>query len=390
MYKRQVYGDGSILYLFVIAGTALILLMAANTSYADFPRLAALQAADGFLPRQLTYRGGRLVFSWGIMTLALAASVLVILMRASTTALIPLYAIGVFLSFTLSQGGMVVHFRKIGRLKPGEKLKGSEVELEYEPTWRTHMIISAVGATLTFIVMIIFAVTKFTSGAWVVIILIPTLVFIFSRIHRHYKDVAQALSLENARYQIRTDEVITLLLVDGVHMGTLQMVNFAKSLGSPWRAIHVGVNPEKSQRTQDKWDQYVGDDRLVIIPSPYRHLMAPIREYVMNLLRENPTAIVHIVMGHLAMDSVFTQALHQNSSLILNLGLTGLERVVVTIVPLQVRHDEEGGEVNLNVMTGNDLRRARQEWEAKERQQADAKRAEKSHRPPPGKKASGL
>ena len=317
---RTVYGDGSILYLFVIAGTALILLMAANTSYADFPRLAALQAADGFLPRQLTYRGGRLVFSWGIMTLALAASVLVILMRASTTALIPLYAIGVFLSFTLSQGGMVVHFRKIGRLKPGEKLKGSEVELEYEPTWRTHMIISAVGATLTFIVMIIFAVTKFTSGAWVVIILIPTLVFIFSRIHRHYKDVAQALSLENARYQIRTDEVITLLLVDGVHMGTLQMVNFAKSLGSPWRAIHVGVNPEKSQRTQDKWDQYVGDDRLVIIPSPYRHLMAPIREYVMNLLRENPTAIVHIVMGHLAMDSVFTQALHQNSSLILNLG----------------------------------------------------------------------
>ena len=110
----------------------------------------------------------------------------------------------------------------------------------------------------------------------------------------------------------------------------------------------------------------------------------------MNLLRENPTAIVPIVMGHLAMDSVFTQALHQNSSLILNLGLTGLERVVVTIVPLQVRHDEEGGEVNLNVMTGNDLRRARQEWEAKERQQADAKRAEKSHRPPPGKKASGL
>ena len=120
---------------------------------------------------------------------------------------------------------------------------------------------------------------------------------------------------------------------------------------------------DRSQRTQDKWDQYVGDDRLVIIPSPYRHLMAPIREYVMNLLRENPTAIVHIVMGHLAMDSVFTQALHQNSSLILNLGLTGLERVVVTIVPLQVRHDEEGGEVNLNVMTGNDLRRARQEWD---------------------------
>jgi amino acid transporter len=387
---RTVYGEGSIFYLFVIAGTALILLMAANTSYADFPRLAALQAADGFLPRQLTYRGGRLVFSWGIVTLALAASILVVVMRASTTALIPLYAIGVFLSFTFSQAGMVIHFRKIGRLKPGEKLQGVEGELEYEPQWRLHMLISGIGATLTFIVMIIFAVTKFTSGAWVVIIIIPTLVFIFSRIHRHYKDVAQALSLENSRFQIHTDRVITLLLVDGVHMGTLQMVNFAKSLGSPWRAIHVGVNPEKARKTQEKWDQYISDDNLVVIQSPYRHLMAPIREYVMNILRENPDAIVHIVMGHLAMDSVLTQALHQNSSLILNLGLTGLERVVVTIVPLQVRHGEEGEDMNLNVMTGEDLRRARQVREEAERREAEEKRVEKTHKPPPGKKASGL
>jgi amino acid transporter len=387
---RTIFGEGSILYLLVIAGTALILLMAANTSYAGFPRLAALQAADGYLPRQLTYRGGRLVFSWGIVTLAVAASILVIVMRASTTALIPLYAIGVFLSFTLSQAGMVVRARRSGRLQPGEKIEDRDTTLEHDPNWRVHMAISAVGATATFVVMCIFAVTKFLTGAWFVLILIPALVLIFSRIHRHYKDVAQALSLENARFQIHTDEVITLLLVDGVHMGTLQMVNFAKSLGSPWQAIHVGVNPEKSQITQDKWDQYIGNDKLTIIASPYRHLMAPIREYVMNLLRENPKAIVHIVLGHLAMDSVFTQALHQNSSLILNLGLTGLERVVVTIVPLQVRHDEEGGDVNLNIMTGDDLRRARQERESIERQQAEARRAEKSHKPPPGKKASGL
>ncbi len=387
---RTVYGGENIMYLFVIAGTALILLMAANTSYADFPRLAALQAADGFLPRQLTYRGGRLVFSWGILTLALAASLLVIVMRASTTALIPLYAIGVFLSFTLSQSGMVIRFMRIGKLQPGETVKGLETDLEYDKHWRTHATISAIGATMTFIVMVIFAVTKFTSGAWVVIIIIPTLVFIFSRIHRHYKDVAQALSLENARFQIRTDRVITMLLVDGVHMGTLQMVNFAKSLGSPWRAVHVGVNPEKSRITQEKWDTYIGEGELVIIESPYRHLMAPIREYVMDLLRENPDAIVHIVMGHLAMDSVLTQALHQNSSLILNLGLTGLERVVVTIVPMQVHHEEEGGDVNLNIMTSDDLRRARQQREEMEKQQSDARRADKTHKPPPGKKASGL
>ncbi len=383
---RTVYGNGSILYLFVIAGTALILLMAANTSYADFPRLAALQAADGFLPRQLTYRGGRLVFSWGIMTLALAASLLVIIMKASTTALIPLYAIGVFLSFTLSQSGMVVHYRKVGKLKPGEIVKGTDSIMEYDSKWRLHMLISGIGATLTFIVMVIFAITKFASGAWVVIIIIPTLVFIFSRIHRHYKDVAQALSLENAHFQVKTDRVVTLLLVDGVHMGTLQMVNFAKSLGNPWKALHVGVNPEKARITQEKWDQYIGDDNLIILQSPYRHLMAPIREYVMNILREQPDAIVHIVMGHLAMDSVLTQALHQNTSLILNLGLTGLERVVVTIVPLQIRQGEEGGDINLNMMTGEDLRRARQAREEAERQQ----RAERTHRPPPGKKASGL
>ena len=363
---RTIFGEGNILYLAVIAGTALILLMAANTSYADFPRLAALQAADGFLPRQLTYRGGRLVFSWGIMTLALAASILVIVMRANTTALIPLYAIGVFLSFTLSQAGMVIRFRKIGRLKPGEKMKGLETDLEYDPHWQKHMFISGLGAIMTFIVMVIFAITKFTSGAWVVIVIIPILVYLFSRIHQHYKDVAEALSLENAsRFRIASDEVVTLLLVDGVHMGTLEMVDFAKALGNPWHAIHVGVNPQKSETTLKKWQQYVGEGELVIIPSPYRHLLAPIREYVVDLLQANPRVIVHIVMGHLAMDSVFTQVLHQNSSLILNLGLTGLERVVVTIVPVQIYHDDTGESVNQNMMTGDSLKKARQDRSAR-------------------------
>ena len=359
---RTIFGEGNILYLAVIAGTALILLMAANTSYADFPRLAALQAADGFLPRQLTYRGGRLVFSWGIMTLALAASVLVIVMRASTTALIPLYAIGVFLSFTLSQAGMVIRFRKIGRLQPGESVKGLETDLKYDPHWQKHMLISGVGAVLTFIVMVIFAITKFTSGAWVVIVIIPILVYLFSRIHQHYKDVAEALSLENAgRPRLPSDEVVTVLLVDGVHMGTLEMVDFAKALDNPWHAVHVGVNPERSETTQRKWDQYIGEGELKILPSPYRHLLAPIREYVVGLLQANPRVIVHIVMGHLAMDSVFTQVLHQNSSLILNLGLTGLERVVVTIVPVQIYHDDTGETVNQNMMTGDSLRKARQD-----------------------------
>ena len=357
---RTILGDGSIAYLMVIAGTALVLLMAANTSYADFPRLAALQAGDGFLPRQLTYRGGRLVFSWGIMLLAIAASLLVIVLGASTTRLIPLYAIGVFLSFTISQTGMVIRARKIGKLKPGEEAEGLETKMEYDPHWRFHMGISAIGAVSTFIVMMIFAVTKFTHGAWFILIIIPALVFIFFRIHQHYKDVAQVLSLENTEVRdIETDTVITMLLVDGVHMGTRQMVRFAKSMGNPWHAVHVGVNQEKTRITLEKWHKYIGEGELVVIDSPYRHLVAPIREYVIDLLKANPGSIVHIVMGHLAMDTLYTQVLHQNSSLILNLGLTGLERVVVTIVPLQVH--QNGGEVNRNMVTGDDLKKAREE-----------------------------
>ncbi len=356
---RTIFGGGSVGYLLLIAGTALVLLMAANTSYADFPRLAALHAGDGFLPRQLTYRGGRLVFSWGIMTLALAASVLVVLLRASTTALIPLYAIGVFLSFSISQTGMVVRLRKISKLKPGEVIKGLETTLEYDPHWRIHMAISAVGAVCTFVVMFIFAITKFMSGAWFILLLIPTLVFIFFRIHHHYKDVSHALSLANGHELVQTtDRVITVLLVDGVHMGTLQMVNFAKSMGNPWHAIHVGVNHQRTIDTQARWDKYVHEGELVIIPSPYRHLVAPIREYVIDLLKDNPDAIVHVVMGHLSMDSLMTQALHQNSSLILNVALSGLERVVVTIVPVQIH--QNGGEVNGNVLTGSALRQARE------------------------------
>ena len=262
---RTIYGDGSILYFMMLAGTALILLMAANTSYADFPRLAALHAGDGFLPRQLTYRGGRLVFAWGIVVLAVAASGLVILAGANTTALIPLYAIGVFLSFTISQSGMVVRLRKISKLKPGEVIKGLETDLEYDPRWRRHMVISGVGAFCTFVVLLIFAVTKFASGAWIVVILIPTLVYIFFRIHHHYKDVAHSLSLRGKRPELQKHPVRTLILVDDVHAETVRMVDFAKSLDHPWQAIHVGIHPEKAETVRQKWQERIGEGELVIL-----------------------------------------------------------------------------------------------------------------------------
>lgn len=333
---RTIFGDGSPFWYLLLAGTALILLMAANTSYADFPRLAALHAGDGFLPRQLTYRGSRLVFSWGIMALAITATLLVIVARANTTALIPLYAVGVFLSFTISQTGMVVRLRKVGKLKPGEKIQGLETTIEYDKHWRVKQAVSALGAFCTLIVMIIFAVTKFTSGAWIVVILIPILVFAFFRVHYHYKDVAHILSLEGTRPDIVKRPVQTLILVDDVHAETARMVNFAKSLDHPWKAVHIGVNPEKAEKVQQKWKDRIGEGEFVVIPSPYRLLAEPVREYIEAIQRETPGCFVHVIMGHLVMDTFWEQALHQNSAFIFNLALGRMDRVVVTSVPYQI------------------------------------------------------
>jgi amino acid transporter len=338
---RTIWGRDSILYGLTLAGTSLILFMAGNTGFAGFPRLAALQAGDGFLPRQLTYRGSRLVFSWGIVLLAGAASLLVIAMGARTTALIPLYAIGVFLGFTISQSGMVVHQWRIGRLSPGEEVQGVESTLRHDPHWRVKMAISGFGALVTFIVMLIFAVTKFTSGAWFVVVLIPVLVIAFFRIHEHYKTVASALSLTRNGHAVEESPVQTLILVDDVHNETLRMVSFAKSLGHPWRAIHVAVNPDKVERIQQRWVEYIHEGELEIITSPYRHLAAPIRDYVEGLVERNPNTFVHIIMGHLVMETFWEQALHQNTAFIFNVALTGLPQVVVTAVPYQVHRERE-------------------------------------------------
>jgi len=337
---RTVYGEGSPLYLAVLAGTALILLMAANTSYAGFPRLAALAASDGFLPRQLTYRGGRLVFSWGIVGLAAFASLLVVVMNARTTALIPLYAIGVFLSFTISQTGMVVHMRRIGKLKPGESVQGHDTVLYYDAHWRTKMFISGFGAVCTGIVAMVFAVTKFTSGAWFVVVLIPSLVYIFSRIHDHYRDVARALSLQGVPVDIEKRPIQTIILVDDVHAETVRLVNFAKSLDHPWHAVHVATNPDKIEIVREKWRKRIGEGELVILPSPYRLLAEPIRHYIEQIQEQQPGGFVHVIMGHLAMDTYWEQILHQNTAVIFNLALSRMDNVVVTSVPYQIHRDE--------------------------------------------------
>jgi hypothetical protein len=337
---RAIFGENSLLWRVVLFGTALILLMAANTSYADFPRLAALHAGDGFLPRQMTFRGSRLVFSWGILVLAIAASFLVVVAQARVTTLIPLYAVGVFLSFTMSQTGMVVRLWKAGHLKPGEKITGLETEIEYDPHWWHKIIVSGVGAICTFVVMIVFAVTKFASGAWVIVLLVPLMVITFFRIHHHYKEVAHVLSREHAE-KVATHPVQTIILVDQVHAETVRMVNFAKSLGQPWKALHVAINPDRAADTQQKWQQRIGEGELVLIESPYRNLIEPIQNYIRRLQTEVPGSFVHVIMGHLVMHNFWEQALHQNSALIFNVGLGHMENVVVTTVPYQIEVEED-------------------------------------------------
>lgn len=337
---RTVFGTGFI-YVIAMAATTTILIMAANTSFADFPRLAALQAADGVLPRQLTYRGSRLVFSWGIVGLAGLASLLVVVFNASVSALIPLYAVGVFLSFTLSQSGMVIHWRQISKLAHQEEQEDDETLIGYDPSWRLKQIINIIGAIATGIVTLIFAVTKFAQGAWFILIIIPLLVWAFSRTHHHYQAVAKQLSLGGLDIKPHASLMLTIILVDNVHAGTLRLVNFAESIGHPWEAIHIAVNPEKVANILERWDERIGIGELHILPSPYRSLAEPLREYIHLRQAEHPGAFIHVIVGQLAMTTYWEQALHNNTNLFLDLLVRDMDRVVVTSVPYQVSLREQ-------------------------------------------------
>jgi amino acid transporter len=333
---RSLYGGISPLYYVTMAATTVILIMAANTSYADFPRLASLIAGDSFLPKQLTYRGRRLVFSWGIIGLALAASALIVVFTANTTRLIPLYAIGVFMSFTLSQTGMVVRWRRVGKMQPGEEREVHGATMRHDAHWRSKQIVNGVGAVATFVVMIIFAVAKFSEGAWIVIIIIPSLVFLFFRINKHYKHVATVLNKGSLFPDIRQHPVKTLVMVDDVHAGTIHTINFAKSLGAPWTAVHVAIDPDKADAVRRRWNERIGDEAYFkILQSPYRELTGPVHQYVEELMNEMNDGYIHVIVGHLVMNTLQGQALHQNAAISLNLALQDIKRVAVTTVAYQ-------------------------------------------------------
>ncbi|GAB4461028.1 MAG: APC family permease [Anaerolineales bacterium] len=340
---RTIFEGRGILYLMVITATTVILIMAANTAFADFPRLSALVAKDGFLPRQLTFRGSRLVYSNGIVTLAIIASLLIILFKASVTLLIPLYAIGVFLSFTLSQTGMALRWWKIGRIPEGKEIVEPGSILRPDKGWRYKMLINSFGALCTFIVMLIFAVTKFAEGAWVVLIIIPTLVWIFFTIHRHYKDLAAHLSLDKffGTPSRRTRHRV-ILPVSGVHQGTLEALHYARLLSDDVTAVHVSIDPAETEKVQKKWKIWGDGTRMVILDSPFRMLIEPLLEYLEEIIENRqPGEAITIVVPQFIPSKRWHNALHMRTADVLRQELLSRHGVVVTDVPYHVHKQEK-------------------------------------------------
>jgi amino acid transporter len=334
---RTVFDGRGLPYLLTMAATTVILIMAANTAFADFPRLSALHAGDGFLPRQLTYRGSRLVYSRGVMVLAGIASLLIIVFNASVTALIPLYAIGVFLSFTLSQSGMARRWWKIGHLKPGEEVKEPGSVLRFEKGWQHKMAINGFGAFCTAIVMLVFAVTKFNDGAWIVLILTPVLVMVFFRIHHHYKDVAQHLTLEGYDAPLRVKRHRVLVPISGVHRGTLAALRYGRSLSSDVTVVHVSTDEAEAEKVKRKWEKWGDGTRLVILDSPYRLLLEPLIEYIeMVASALEPSETLTIVVPQFIPRHWWGGVLHTQAAAMLRSALMHKPGIVITSVPYQI------------------------------------------------------
>jgi amino acid transporter len=339
--SRTVFGEGSIFYLLSIVATTVILVIAANTAFAGFPRLSALAAADGFLPRQLTYRGSRLVYSRGIVTLAIIASILIVIFQASVTRLIPLYAIGVFLSFTLAQAGMAVRWWKIGKLKPGEEIVERSSTLRHDHKWKIKMLVNGLGAFCTAFVMFVFAITKFHDGAYLVLVLIPVLVGVFWLIHNHYNNLARKLSLNN--FGVIPSQNIrhrVIMPVSGVHQGTLAALRYARMLSDDVTAVHVTIEPAESEKVRQKWETWGEGVRMVMLDSPYRLFLEPLLAYIAYVVSQRqPGETITVVVPEFISNNRLTGALHTNTADLLRTQLKNQHGLVITNVPYHVHED---------------------------------------------------
>ncbi|MGH7393990.1 MAG: APC family permease [Candidatus Methylomirabilales bacterium] len=302
-------------YFLVQASTALILLLAANTSFAGFPRLASVLAQDRFLPRQLANMGDRLVYSNGVVILGGLAILLVALFRADTHALIPLYAMGVFLSFTLSQAGMVRRW-----------LRGRQ------PGWRRGVLINGVGAATTGLVLTVIAGTKFLQGAWIVILLIPCIMLLFRKIRRHYLHVTSQLSLEGFRDEEPTGHTV-LVPVSAIHRGVVTALHYAQAICSDVEAVTVSLDPAATERLRAHWAEYAPDVPLIVLDSPYRSVVEPIREYLEKVKGRSARHLVTVLLPEFVPAHWWEHLLHNQTALALKAVLLFSKRTVVTSVP---------------------------------------------------------
>ncbi len=307
---RRIFGTGGFYYM-IQAATAMILILAANTSYADFPRLSSILARDRFLPHQLAQRGDRLVFSNGIITLGLLASFLVWLFRGETHALIPLYAVGVFLSFTLSQAGMVRHWLTLRT-----------------PGWSLYVVINGLGAISTGVVLTVIAAAKFTHGAWIVVALIPLMTVAFRRIHEHYRLMNQQLSLQGFEAQ-KPKEHIVVVPVSGIHRGVVTALQYARTLSPHVEAVYVDLDVEATEALRLKWGLWAGGTELVILDSPYRSVLRPLLEYIEGVERKHPDALITVVLPQVVPARWWHNLLHNQTAWFIRGALLFKKRVIV-------------------------------------------------------------
>jgi amino acid transporter len=311
---RRIFGGG-LLYYEMQAVTMLILVLAANTSFADFPRLSYFLARDGFIPRQFGNRGDRLVYSNGILILSGTAALLLVLFRGDTHQLIPLYAVGVFVSFTISQASMVKRWL-----------------VRREPGWWWRWWLNAAGSATTGLVMIVIAGTKFTHGAWIVVLLIPILVMGFLVVHRHYAEVAGQLSLEDYGGAPPMQHTL-LVLVGDLHRGVIQALQYARTLSPSAKAVYVELDPDKTRRLEEKWGKWGCGLPLVVLTSPYRSLLTPFLEYLDHQLAMGENHVVTIIIPEFIPARWWQHLLHNQTALLIKGALLFRKNVVVTDVP---------------------------------------------------------
>ncbi|HET9498068.1 MAG TPA: APC family permease [Candidatus Limnocylindria bacterium] len=313
---RQVAGDGWILVLAQVA-TSLLLILAANTSFADFPRLSSFLARDGFLPRQFAFRGDRLAFTTGIVALAGLAVVLLVLFNASVAGLIPLYTLGVFIAFTLSQGGMLRRWWT-----------------RREPGWQRGLVINGLGAATTAVVALVVGVSNFTSGAWLVIVLTPLMMLMLTGIRRHYRSFDEALRTDLAATStVSTAEPIVIVPIARLDRPALGALTFARKLSDRATAIHVTNDAADAGALREQWTALGNGMELVVVESPYRALMGPLLRYMDALQSQDPSRPVVVVLSEIVPRHWWENFLHNQSSLRLKLRLFGRRNTIVVDVP---------------------------------------------------------